>query len=143
MVTEDDQDCGALQVLLRRLRLAHQAAQRPTYRMIGNHAGLSASTICRLFNAVRPPAWDNLARVLKALGIPPAEIEADWRELWLGAEHDASPIPVSLVEGLAAPGREHCHECGTWIADPAVHDRLHQRLDRLEHLVRALTAVPL
>ncbi|GIF16481.1 helix-turn-helix domain-containing protein [Actinoplanes teichomyceticus] len=140
LVTENNRDDSGLDVLRRRLQLAHQEARRPTYRMIGGQTGLSASTICRIFTARKPPAWDNLRRVLEALGIPAETVDETWHELWLNAENDAHPIPVQLVEGLSVPGREHCPDCGAWIADTDTHDSLHRRLDRLERLVRRLSA---
>jgi len=132
---EEPQDDSALSQLLRRLELAHREAGRPTYRAIGKDSGLSASTICRIFKARKSPPWDNLARVLKALGIEPDEIQNTWLELWLNAENDAEPIPVTLDDGLVAPGRAHCETCGVWIADPLAHAALHDKLDRLERFV--------
>ncbi|GGQ77685.1 helix-turn-helix domain-containing protein [Couchioplanes azureus] len=123
--------------LLRRLELAHREAGRPTYRVIGKDCGLSASTICRIFNARKPPAWDNLERVLRALGVDP-DSDSGWRELWIHAENDAHPIAVELSDGLVAPGRESCHHCGVWIADREVHERHHHDLDAITQMIEHL-----
>jgi hypothetical protein len=124
-----------LAMLLRRLELVRLQAGRPTYRQISRSCDLSASTVCRIFTAKKPPAWDNLRRVLKALDI---EADTSWRELWLNAENDADPIPVELGDGLIAPGRRHCSDCGTWIADEAAHAAHHQRIEMLADNVAQL-----
>jgi hypothetical protein len=139
-------DGDGLAVLLRRLELAHRQAGRPTYRTIGRECGLSASTICRIFNAKKPPPWDNLKRVLRALGLE-ADLDTTWHELWLHAENDTNPITVELANGLIAPGRQACPACGLWIADPDTHtthhhhtDALTERVDELQRQLTHLTA---
>lgn len=131
---------NGLDVLLRRLQLAHREADQPTYSMIGKQIGMSAATICRIFNAKKPPAWDKLRAVLEVLGIPDEEISTTWIDLWRGAENACQPIPVRLDAGLTVPGAEHCETCGAWLANTRIHADLHQRIEQLELLVQHLTA---
>jgi Helix-turn-helix domain len=128
-------DGDGLTVLLRRLEIARLEAGRPTYRVIGHKAKLSASTICRIFNAKKPPPWDNVERVLEALGVTP---DARWRELWRNAEDSANPIAVDLVDGLDAPGRRNCPTCGSWIADNNTHNEHHRRTEALAERIEEL-----
>ena len=130
-------DGDGLAMLLWRLEMVHREAGRPTYRQMSRTCDLSASTICRIFRATKPPGWENLTRVLKALGID-AEVDHSWRELWLNAENDARPIPVELGDGLVAPGRWSCPSCGSWIADQKKHADHHDRLERLTDTVAQL-----
>ena len=132
---DHDPDSDGLTALLSRLKLAHRQAAKPTYRHIARICGLSASTVCRTFNAEKTPGWENLERILKALDIDPAA-DPTWRELWLNAENDAKPITVvELGDGMVVPGRRNCTGCGTWIADDETHDRHHQHIDELTLLV--------
>jgi hypothetical protein len=134
---ESAPDDDGLTLLLRRLELAYRKAGKPAYRQIGRSCGLSASTICRIFNAKKPPPWDNLEGVLRALRVD-VDADATWRELWLSAENDAKPITVELVDGLIAPGRRNCPGCGAWIADDDAHERHHQQIDTLTQQVDQL-----
>ncbi len=127
-------DLDPLTLLLRRLKIAHLEAGRPTYLSIGRDAGLSASTICRIFKATKPPAWDNLTRVLNALGADPDQ-DGTWRELWRGAMNRSRPVAVELSDGVLAPGHTNCPDCGVWISDPDTHQQQHQNLDTMtKHL---------
>jgi hypothetical protein len=131
---------SGLDNLLRRLRLAHREAGHPTYRMLGKHIGMSASTICRIFNATKPPPWHQLHSILEALDVPDHEISTTWLTLWRGAENASKPIPVELDPHLTVPGTQHCTICGAWLADVKIHEDLHRRLDILEELLQQLTS---
>ena len=137
------QDNSALAILLRRLKLTRRQARSGTYRSLAKASGLSSATICRIFNATKPPSWENLERLLRALEVPQIEIDRYWNTLWLNAENDAAPIKVDVADGLIAPGREHCPSCGLWIADRDAHVEHHEwrmsqdeKLELLEDLVR-------
>jgi len=137
---DDSYRLTGLEVLLRRLQIAHSEADEPTYAMIGKKIGMSASTVCRIFNAKKPPSWQKLRAVLRVLDIADEEINTVWRDLWRDAENTAKSIPVRLDANLAIPGAEHCEICGAWLADRKVHDELHYRLDQLEAIVQHLNA---
>ena len=130
-------DGDGLAMLLWRLERAHREAGRPAYRQMSRACDLSASTICRTFRATKPPPWENLTRVLKALGID-ADVDRSWRELWLNAENSTRPIPAELGDGLVAPGRRNCPSCGAWIADQNRHAAHHNRIERLADSVAQL-----
>ncbi|HWS39081.1 MAG TPA: helix-turn-helix transcriptional regulator [Actinoplanes sp.] len=119
-----------LAVLLSRLATARREARRPTHREIARATGLSASTICRIFKAKRPPSWNNLQRVLHALGID-TDADTTWLELWINADSRANPMPLPIRKGLLAPGRESCPVCGTWIADYKAHLAHHDHLEAI------------
>lgn len=136
----ESQRLTGLEVLLRRLQIAHSEADQPTYAMIGKKIGMSASTVCRVFNAKKPPAWPKLRAVLHVLGIPDEEINSAWRDLWRDAENTAKSIPVRLDANLAIPGAENCEICGAWLADRKRHSEMHYRINQLELLAQHLDA---
>jgi transcriptional regulator with XRE-family HTH domain len=131
---------SGLDNLLRRLRMAHREAGHPTYRQLGKQIGMSASTICRIFNATKPPPWHQLQQILGALQVSEEDIDTTWRTLWRRAENAAKPIPVELDPDLTVPGSDHCPACGVWLADAKIHGDLHRRLEILEQLIQQLTS---
>lgn len=140
---DESRDNSALGVLLRRLQLARRQARRHTYRSLAKASGLSPATICRIYNATKPPSWENLERLLQALEVSQVEIDKYWSTLWLNAVDAAAPITVDAADGLISPGREHCPSCGLWIADREAHVQQHEwrmsqdeKLERLEQSLR-------
>ncbi|MEH1099201.1 helix-turn-helix domain-containing protein [Micromonospora sp. CPCC 205561] len=127
--------------LVRLLKLTYRQAGNPSYRAIirTTSIGLSTSTISRIFNAKKPPKWENLTELLLALGVPREDIETTWHRRWMLADNEANPLTeVENAGGELLPaGRrpkdvEVCHRCGAWIADTALHTRWHAGLTRIE-----------
>ena len=112
-------------------------AGNPSYRRLQRLTGLSPSTISRIFNARKPPKWENLARLLLALGVQRDEQHAVWHPLWAGAVDRVDPLD-DMPDISQEKQNLGCGRCGAVVVDGKLHDEFHTRLSRSEESLTML-----
>jgi transcriptional regulator with XRE-family HTH domain len=138
-----------LEQLKNRLRVIYRRQGEQSYRVLAAQTGLSAATISRIFNATKPPKWNNLQRVLAALGVTQGEQESDWHPLWSSAQDRIKPLgeAASFAEKPSPPRdpqKTICQWCGVEVeaarADVHAtwHKELTERIARIDGLLRAI-----
>ena len=92
---------GAHQDLVRALHRLHHEAGWPSLRSLARHAGVSHTTVSKVFSSGVLPPWGTVELLVEAMGGSRSEFHA----LWLAAssaDDDAAPAPSPGIAGRRA-----------------------------------------
>src|SRR5688572_18367211 len=88
---------GAHQDLVRALHDLHHRAGWPSLRSLAHHAGVSHTTVSKVFSSSVLPSWGTLELIVEAMG----GIRSEFHALWLTAstDDDTAPAPSPGIAG--------------------------------------------
>jgi hypothetical protein len=112
--------------LAEQLKRAWVAAGRPPMCDVGDQVGYHKASISKVLSGKMPPAWHLVRKLGGVFGVPDDIVRDEWHRLWVAADELRRE---RQVDPGAATERQQCPHCGSWVADPAVHERWHGEMD--------------